>query len=347
MAKKKERSKIDPNAWMNTYSDMVTLLMCFFVMLYAASTPDEVKWQYIFQNFTSSGKYINPFVWDKDPNRTDNPDDNNGNSLEKPGDAEAPDQNITNSDTPSNFNDLAGWASATVDSSEFADEISVEVSSSGSITIRFKDGVLFKPNSAELTAQGRKAIGMFLPGIKAVRDYIAQMVVAGHTAKALSQVNDWDLSAARASSVIQYIEWQRTVEQKVIKLEAFGPNKPLADNDTEEGRSQNRRVEITLTRNNNNTISNATMQDILKYDHGVILSGPGNNGTDVKDQISQIIDDIEHKYNTVVDDDGNVLGNESGPAIPGEITGIPDDLIHDVDENGNIITDNSGSEGNS
>ena len=89
------------------------------------------------------------------------------------------------------------------------------------------------------------------------------------------------------------------------------------------------------------------MQDILKYDHGVILSGPGNNGTDVKDQISQIIDDIEHKYNTVVDDDGNVLGNESGPTIPGEITGIPDDLIHDVDENGNIITDNSGSEGNS
>ena len=62
MAKKKSESKIDPNAWMSTYSDMVTLLLCFFVMLYAASTPDETKWQYIFQNFTNSGKYVNPFV---------------------------------------------------------------------------------------------------------------------------------------------------------------------------------------------------------------------------------------------------------------------------------------------
>lgn len=344
MAKKKERSKIDPNAWMNTYSDMVTLLMCFFVMLYAASTPDEVKWQYIFQNFTSSGKYINPFVMDKDPNRTDNSEENNGNSLEKPGDAEEPDHNITNTDTPSNFNDLAGWLSATVDSSEFADDISVEVSSSGTVTIRFKDGVLFNPNSAELTNQGRKAIGQFLPGISAVKEYIGKMVVSGHTAKVLGEVNDWDLSGARSASVLKFIEWRRTVDPEIMQGGFHGPYKPIADNDTEEGRSQNRRVEITITRNNNNTISYATMQDILKYDHGVILSGPGSNNTADKDQISQIIDNIEHKYNTTVGEDGNLLGNESGPTIPGEITGIPDDLVHDVDENGNIITDDSGSE---
>lgn len=338
MAKKKERSKIDPNMWMNTYSDMVTLLMCFFVMLYAASTPDETKWQFIFQNFTSSGKYINPFVMDEDPNRTNNPDEGDGNTVEPPGDSEEPDQHITNADVPSDFNQLAGWLSATASDSEFADDISVEVSSSGTVTLRFKDSVLFEPNSAELTDEGREAIGMFLPGISAVKEYIGKMVVYGHTAKAISEVNDWDLSGARSSSVLKYVDWKRTVDSEILHGEFYGPHKPIADNDTEEGRNQNRRVEITITRNNNNTISYATMQDILKYDHGIMMSGPGYNNTDVEDQVSQIIDNFESKYNTTVSEEGEVQGNESGPVIPGEITGIPEDVIHEVDEEGNIIT---------
>lgn len=60
--KKKQEVKQGLDEWMATYSDMVTLLLCFFVLLYASSTPDETKFQYIFQSFNSQGKYINPFV---------------------------------------------------------------------------------------------------------------------------------------------------------------------------------------------------------------------------------------------------------------------------------------------
>lgn len=335
MAKKKERSKIDPNAWMNTYSDMVTLLMCFFVMLYAASTPDEIKWQYIFQNFTSSGSFVNPFVMDEDPNRTDNPNEDDGNTTKPPA-SEGDVQGASLTD----FSELSGWLASVAESSEFGDDISISVSSSGNITISFRDGVLFKPNSAELTNDGRRTINRFLPGIKALRDFIAQMIVSGHTAKALSDINDWDLSAARASSVLKHIEWQRTVESEVFKLEAWGPNKPLAANDTEEGRSQNRRVEITIIRNENNTISNATLQDILTYDYGIAQGGSGFNHPTDEDKIQEILDKFQDKYNTTVSDDGTIEGNESGPIIPGEITGIPDDVIHEVDENGNIIENN-------
>ncbi|MCM1297983.1 MAG: flagellar motor protein MotB [Firmicutes bacterium] len=339
MPKKKERSKIDPNAWMNTYSDMVTLLMCFFVLLYASSTPDEVKFQYIFQNFTSSGKYINPFVMDKEPNRTDSEDDD-GNSIEPPGEAEDPDQNITNVAIPNNFNDLAAWLTAAAQSSDFADDISVSVNSSGSITIRFNDGVLFEPDSAVLTDNGRLALSRFFPGIQAINQYIGKINVSGHTAKGLSEINDWDLSGARASSVIKFMDFRRIVDPDIYQGSFFGPYKPIADNDTEEGKRQNRRVEITITRNNNHTQSNAVIQDILKYDYGISHGGTGNLPEEV-DKVSQIIDRINEKYNVNVDESGQVLGNESGPEISSPVMGIPDDKIHEVDEEGNIITDES------
>lgn len=342
MAKKKERSKIDPNAWMNTYSDMVTLLMCFFVLLYASSTPDETKWQYIFQNFTSSGTYINPFVTDEDPNRTDS-DADDGNSLEPPGGStEEVDHEITNSNLPTNFNDLASWFSATAAASDYADDISVSVNSSGSITIRFSDSVLFAPNSAELLSSGREAIAMFLPGIKGISDYIGKIEVAGHTAVGFNpEVNDWDLSLARASSVIKFMDWRRVVESKIYKGEGYAQYSPIASNDTEEGKAKNRRVEITIIRNDNKTHSNAVIEDILKYDYGIGNGYGSGSGPSNTDAVQQIIDKLEDKYDTTIDENGSSLGSESGPSIPPTVDGVPDDVIHDVDEEGNIITDAS------
>lgn len=68
--------------WLDTYADMVTLLLCFFVLLYSASSVDETKWQYIYQSFTSSGSYINPFVMDEQPKN--NAADTNGNAEAPP-----------------------------------------------------------------------------------------------------------------------------------------------------------------------------------------------------------------------------------------------------------------------
>ena len=340
MAKKKERAKINPNEWMNTYADMVTLLMCFFVLLYASSTPDPVKWQYIFQSFTSSGSYINPFVQAEDPKLVDDDVQDDGNSLEPPGVGEK-DHDITNSSLPSSFNELLGWVSGQIANSDYTDDqISVSMSSSGTITIRFSDSVLFAPNSAELTSEGRKAVGMFIPGLTALNDYIAKVNKGGHTDAITgpSEVNDWILSSARACAVLNFMEYRRTVDSEKFKAEGYAQYTPIADNSTAEGQAKNRRVELVIIRNNNNTHSNAVIKDILKYDYGISQSG-GDANPDSKDAIQQIIDNLETKYNTNIDSEGNVLGNESGPGIPGAINGIPDDIIHPVDEEGNIITE--------
>ena len=48
MAKRRAGGGEEKGNWLDTYADMVTLLLCFFVLLYSASSVDETKWQYIY-----------------------------------------------------------------------------------------------------------------------------------------------------------------------------------------------------------------------------------------------------------------------------------------------------------
>ena len=75
------------------------------------------------------------------------------------------------------------------------------------IFIRFNNTIMFDGNSAVLKEEGKQVLNKFMPGIKAVNKYIKSCSVSGHTAKAVSDVNDWDLSAGRAVSVIKYMDF--------------------------------------------------------------------------------------------------------------------------------------------
>ena len=145
MAKKKVKIiHTGVDEWMSTYGDMVTLLMCFFVLLYAASTPDETKFQYIFQSFNSQGQYINPFVLE-DIDDGDKKSSGDGNS-DKPmndGDGTQSSEQESKMGLPNNFDELFAWAAKAVSESEFSESISVSQSSSGRINIRFDNSIMF------------------------------------------------------------------------------------------------------------------------------------------------------------------------------------------------------------
>ena len=195
MAKLEKKAKEDhSNDWLSTYGDMVTLLLTFFVLLYASSSQDEQKFQYIYQAFTSHGKYLNEYV--DSPNPV--PEDGEGTVSEKP------DSNGGQGNLPQTFDQLYQYISQYVSDNNLEQSVSVE-NGAAHLNIRFDNNVFFEPNSAVLTQQGKDLLDGISPGIKAMKAAIKTCTINGHTAKAISEVNDWDLSAGRAVSVIKYI----------------------------------------------------------------------------------------------------------------------------------------------
>lgn len=334
MARKKQEAKKGLDEWMATYSDMVTLLLCFFVLLYASSTPDETKFQYIFQSFNSSGQYVNPFVFEEIDDG-DSKTDNDGNSSIPAGAGTGTeiDHNESGIGLPNNFDELFAWVSKAAENSEHADAIDVHQSTSGRINIRLNNSIMFEGDSAVLLPSGKEALRDIMPGIKAVRDYIKNIRVQGHTAEGLSRVNDWDLSSARACSVIKYLDYNVVVESKKFIAEGRGPHDPIADNSTEEGRSENRRVEIVIIRNEQAISDTDIIQDILQYDYGIIQAqtDPQDrvdpSGGTSPDSIQQIIDSLDDKYDSHLIQGSDEEADYTGPVFGAPVIEIPESIL--------------------
>ena len=335
MAKKKVKViHTGVGEWMATYSDMVTLLLCFFVLLYASSSPDETKFQYIFQSFNYMGKYINPFVSEEINDGENKTEEEEGNSNTPPNTGQGTQSSTEDGiGLPHNFDDLFSWVSATAESSTFSNNIDVIQTSSSRINIRFNNSIMFEGDSAVLLDSGKEALKQFLPGLKATGNYIKNIRVQGHTAEGLSAVNDWDLSSARSCSVIKFMDYQRIVDSEKYVSEGRAQYDPIADNSTEEGRQENRRVELIIIRNDMKPNDTAIIQDILKYDYGMIqaetdaIDRTEGQGGLSDDAIQQIVDSLDDKYFNELPYEGETDSDYTGPQFFNPIIEIPEDIL--------------------
>lgn len=260
------------NDWLNTYADMVTLLLTFFVMLYASSSVDDQKWQYIYQAFQSRGKYLNEYV-DSPEHTTEE-----GNFIKD----ELSQGAQGSGELPQSFDQLYIYLSEYVEDKQLSDAMSIS-KDSAHIYIRFDSSVFFDGNSAELRDEGKRIIDGILPGLKAVKQAIQLVTVSGHTAEGISAVNDWELSSDRAVSVVKYMDYKAVLDSSQFRTKGVGPYEPVADNSTAEGRAANRRVELVILKNELDLTDPQVMYDILKYDYGL--------GSDTTDPDAPIVDE--------------------------------------------------------
>ena len=121
----------------------------------------------------------------------------------------------------------------------------------GKLKVTFVDKILFDSGSVKIKPKGREVLLTLADSFK---DNIKQsIVVEGHTddvqiGSALQDrfPTNWELSAARATSVVRFLQEKGTITPERLTASGFSYYKPVDTNETDEGRKQNRRIEIIL-----------------------------------------------------------------------------------------------------
>lgn len=119
----------------------------------------------------------------------------------------------------------------------------------GVVYISLADNMLFKSGSYEISDRAMQTLSKIAKIIKDYNDY--DVLVEGNTDNVpISRTNirnNWDLSALRASSVVQCLQDQFGINPSRLSAAGRGEYNPIADNDTEVGKQRNRRTEIIIT----------------------------------------------------------------------------------------------------
>jgi len=131
-----------------------------------------------------------------------------------------------------------------------AQEIEV-VEEDDRLKVIFVDKILFDSGSAQINERGMELLQIMAESLKASPEQ--NIVVEGHTdnvplSDALKRrfPSNWELSTARAAAVVRIFQEQAGIEPERLSARGYSFYRPVAPNDSEEGRHQNRRIEIIL-----------------------------------------------------------------------------------------------------
>ena len=239
---KKRGGGDDGGSWMDTYGDLVTLLMTFFVLLYSMSSIDSAKWDVfvrsIFPNGRPGDKSAEQIIIN---GQATNKDELTGAI----GDSGAPENTVPTE----NMNELYLQIAQALNAAGID---GVEVSRGQDYTfVVFKDKAFFAGDSSVITPQGQETLSIFCDTIAPDANKLSQVNVMGHTAqadpeRANNPRNDRILSVMRAAEVCLFIQGRGIISPDKLVSIGYGQFHPIADNATSEGRAKNRRVEILL-----------------------------------------------------------------------------------------------------
>ncbi len=245
MAKKKKGGEGGAN-WMDTYGDMVTLLLCFFVLLYSMSTISEDKMKAIIQSFNPNatlavtdpsgvgGPYADPEIGDQYPG-IDQPDPNE----------------LAQADIDAMIEELYQAINDMVAQDGLASTIQVDMDG-GQVYIHFSDAVFFAGDSYVIQPQGQDILSKLCAILDTAEPAIDEIRVQGHTAQATANERnpvegDRRLASNRSAEVVIFLQEHSSIHPARLINEGYGQWRPISSNATGESRAHNRRVEMIIT----------------------------------------------------------------------------------------------------
>ncbi|MGL5152450.1 MAG: OmpA family protein [Clostridium sp.] len=242
MARKKRGGSSGPKGdeWLATYSDTITLLMTFFVLLYSMATVDNVKLQQLSSAF-------NEVMLGKQGDSVLQFNMYNGEVPLVGGEAVDTDM-IEQGHTSQSamYDDVKEF----VYENSLNDVVQITQDERG-IILQLKDSILFETGKADLRANSLEILNKIDELISRLPNSI---IVEGHTdnipISTSKYDSNWDLSAARAITVVRYFTEQKGGNPTRFSAQGYGEYKPLVQNSSDENRAKNRRVNILLVAKN-------------------------------------------------------------------------------------------------
>ena len=246
-------------SWMTTFADLMSLLMCFFVLLLSYSEMDVEKFKQIAGSMKRAFGVQNEIKLEDIPKGTSIIAQEFSPGKPEPTPIkvvqqftqEAPHQNLrvleNTFDRNSKLNQQYKKLLERLFEKEIEEEL-IELELLGQqLIIRLKEGGSFPSGSSFLQPQFKP---LLLRIAKQLNKIPGKITVSGHTdnipVSDEFHQNNWDLSAKRAAAVLNEIVKEENFDSSRIRMEALADNKPLVKNNSAINRSKNRRVEIAI-----------------------------------------------------------------------------------------------------
>ena len=274
MARRKEDPPKGSPAWMNTFADLMNLLLCFFVMLFSMSSVNEEKFEKVIASFQSTfsilpgggasigeGELISSGI-----SQLENFDSYYNQQLSSQSDGQTEEEkDITEAYEQQELEESEDMAQQLENAlSQYGIQDDVEVDFNAEyVTLNMNGALLFDSASAELRDEAYPLVNKLGKILVTYDNNIIE--VEGHTDNVPIHSSKYEdnnvLSMYRALAVANYLRDTTTLDPAYIKSSGRGGYVPIADNATPEGRARNRRVEIKIYNSYNSNVSGTSTDD--------------------------------------------------------------------------------------
>ncbi len=226
MRSRRQRDESGPTgSWLTTYSDMMSLLLAFFVLLFSFSVIDEHK----FATFiTAFQEYIGVIG-------------QGSAALEQPGPLPLDYSELGQRQLYELFQELTELVEA-----EGLGGVELELQERG-LVIRFAEQVFFDLGEATLKPEAIETLRKLAPTL---RDLPNPLRVEGHTdnwpIRTQRFPSNWELSVHRTTNVVRFLVEEEGFDPQKLSAAGYSEYRPIRSNDTAEDRAMNRRVDIVI-----------------------------------------------------------------------------------------------------
>lgn len=241
MARKRKMKSSDSGGgspgWMTTFSDLMSLLLTFFILLFSMSSVSDSKFN------DASASIISAFSGSQGgllPGGGNDPSKGNTSQEGVEGTGE------NGEEIPEELVEMYKQMQKELKEQGMEGNIGIEIDSEG-IYLDIKDSILFSSGSAEIVGSGKETLDNLAELINQVGN---EVIVEGYTDDVPMSneqyASNWELSTSRAVSVLRYLSEEKKVAPTRLSARGYGEHHPIVPNDSAKNRAENRRVNIVI-----------------------------------------------------------------------------------------------------